>query len=260
MVSGLIYIMVTLLPLLARVEGKIVTTFTRTNPAAFLHLSSKFPPHSRGASSRSSNRRNTATGISGTDSVFPRRRSRTFRHTGGGAHAVGVRTRSTDGVSLASSRGVSAEGLTMDDARDALKSLFGHEDFRDGQEAVVAKLLEGESCAGVFPTGAGKSICYQLPGTLMARQGRGLTLVVSPLIALMKDQTDALTAAGVPCAKLDSTLEAHEVSEIYEQIRAGSIALLYVSPERFNNERFVGTLKGVNVALFVVDEAHCISE
>eukprot|EP00903_Cladosiphon_okamuranus_P013126 g12242.t1 len=148
----------------------------------------------------------------------------------------------------------------MEDAREALKVLFGHNDFRDGQEGVVAKLLAGESCAGVFPTGAGKSICYQLPGTLLARQGLGLTLVVSPLIALMKDQTDALNAAGIPCAKLDSTLEAHEVFEIYEQIRDGTVALLYVSPERFNNERFVNTLKGVKVALFVVDEAHCISE
>eukprot|EP00752_Nemacystus_decipiens_P008801 g7854.t1 len=169
-----------------------------------------------------------------------------------------MRSYSADGSDGAAA--ARSPGLHMDDAREALRTLFGHEDFRDGQEGVVEKLLAGESCAGVFPTGAGKSICYQLPGTLLARQGLGLTLVVSPLIALMKDQTDALNAAGVPCAKLDSTLEAHEVLDVYEQIRAGSVALLYVSPERFNNERFVNALKGVKVALFVVDEAHCISE
>lgn len=152
------------------------------------------------------------------------------------------------------------EVLTMKDAREALRSLFGHSDFRDGQEHAVSRLIAGESCAAIFPTGAGKSICYQVPGALMAKRGLGLTLVVSPLIALMKDQTDALAVAGVPCAKLDSTLEADEVREIYEQIRAGTISLLYVSPERFNNERFMGALKGVKVALFVVDEAHCISE
>ncbi|CAN0047304.1 unnamed protein product, partial [Sphacelaria rigidula] len=193
----------------------------------------------------------------------------TSRERGGGSIRRTAVSDASGEVVAAADQPQEKLALTMEDARKALKSLFGHDDFRDGQAAVVTKLISGESCAAIFPTGAGKSICYQLPGTLMAERGLGLTLVVSPLIALMKDQTDALIAAGVPCAKLDSTLAAHEIREIYEQaslfiflgfIRAGVISLLYVSPERFNNERFIRALKGVKVALFVVDEAHCISE
>lgn len=117
-------------------------------------------------------------------------------------------------------------------------------------------LLAGRSAAAVFPTGSGKSLCYQLPSTLLD----GLTIVVSPLIALMKDQIDALAARGVPAARLDSSLEREEFREALEGLRSGRTRLLYASPERFNNERFCDFVLRQPISLFAVDEAHCISE
>ena len=108
----------------------------------------------------------------------------------------------------------------------------------------------------VFPTGAGKSLCYQLP----ALRYDGMTLVVSPLIALMKDQIDFLQSHGLAAARLDLTLSAPEARAVTEQMEAGTLKLLYVAPERFNNERFLGLLQRTPIALFAVDEAHCISE
>jgi len=142
------------------------------------------------------------------------------------------------------------------DARTALKQHFGFETFRPGQEAVVAHLMAGHSAAAVFPTGGGKSLCYQLPALLLP----GLTLVVSPLIALMKDQIDVLTRRGIAAARLDSTLDAAAYRAVMEQVRQGTLRLLYVAPERFNNERFRETITPLRIALFAVDEAHCISE
>jgi ATP-dependent DNA helicase RecQ len=139
---------------------------------------------------------------------------------------------------------------------DALKAHFGYDTFRPGQEAVINYLLAGRSAAAVFPTGGGKSICYQLPALLLP----GVTLVVSPLIALMKDQIDALTRRGIAARRLDSTLSAEEYRAVMEQLRDGSLRLLYVAPERFNNERFRAAIARVRVSLFAVDEAHCISE
>jgi ATP-dependent DNA helicase RecQ len=137
-----------------------------------------------------------------------------------------------------------------------LKQHFGHDRFRPGQEEVIDHLLNGRSAAAVFPTGGGKSICYQLPALLLP----GVTLVVSPLIALMKDQIDALTARGIAAARLDSTLEADAYREIMTQLREGRLRLLYVAPERFNNERFREAIRHVRISLFAVDEAHCLSE
>lgn len=147
----------------------------------------------------------------------------------------------------------------MDLARRKLKESFGHDDFRPGQEPAIRRLVEeNESACCIFPTGAGKSIVYQLPALCF---DEGLTLVVSPLIALMKDQTDAMIRKGINCvAALDSSLTADESAKIKDRLRAGQIKLLYVAPERFNNEGFVAMLVGLNVALFAVDEAHCISE
>ncbi len=137
-----------------------------------------------------------------------------------------------------------------------LQSQFGHAGFREGQEQVVRSLLGGDSALAVFPTGGGKSLCYQLPGILL----EGLTLVVSPLIALMKDQVDALRARGISAARLDSTLSSSEVFEILEGITSGALKILYVAPERFVSETFVARLKRVNISLLAIDEAHCISE
>jgi ATP-dependent DNA helicase RecQ len=133
---------------------------------------------------------------------------------------------------------------------------FGHTEFRSGQEQVVRTLLEGRSALAVFPTGGGKSLCYQLPALLLD----GLTLVVSPLIALMKDQVDSLRARGISASRLDSTLSATEVAEIFEGMASGSLKLLYVAPERFVSEAFMAKLKRASVSLLAIDEAHCISE
>ena len=138
----------------------------------------------------------------------------------------------------------------------ALRSHFGFDRFLPGQEQVVDHLLAGKSAAAVFPTGGGKSLCYQLPALLLP----GVTLVVSPLIALMKDQIDGLSRRGIAAARLDSTLSTEEYAETMRQARSGSLRLLYVAPERFQNERFRQAIAQIRVALFAVDEAHCISE
>ncbi len=133
---------------------------------------------------------------------------------------------------------------------------FGFDQFRPGQEDVIGHLLAGRSAAAVFPTGGGKSLCYQLPALMLD----GLTLVVSPLIALMKDQIDALARRGIAAARLDSTLSADAYRGVMDDVRNERLRMLYVAPERFNNERFRETIARVHVALFAVDEAHCISE
>jgi ATP-dependent DNA helicase RecQ len=133
---------------------------------------------------------------------------------------------------------------------------FGYSSFRPGQREVVSALLDGRSALAVFPTGGGKSLCYQLPALMLD----GVTVVVSPLIALMKDQIDFLTSRGVDAARLDSSLELDELRSVEERLRAGRLKLLYVAPERFNNERFLAQLGRTRIALFAVDEAHCISE
>jgi ATP-dependent DNA helicase RecQ len=149
-------------------------------------------------------------------------------------------------------------GMTTEvlDARGLLAARFGFPDFRPGQERVIAALVAGRSALAVFPTGGGKSLCYQLPALLLD----GLTVVVSPLIALMKDQIDALARQGVAAARLDSSLDLHEARDVSEHLRAGRLKLLYVAPERFNNERFLAQLERAPISLFAVDEAHCISE
>ncbi len=142
------------------------------------------------------------------------------------------------------------------DPRVALRRHFGHEAFRPGQEAVIRRLLQGRSVLALFPTGAGKSLCYQLPALML----EGLTLVVSPLIALMKDQVEALRARQIPAARLDSTLAREEVEAIYASMARNELRLLYVSPERLANAAFLRRLRSCPVALFAVDEAHCLSE
>ena len=137
-----------------------------------------------------------------------------------------------------------------------LRDRFGFDAFRPGQEAVVAALLRDGAALAVFPTGAGKSLCYQLPALLWD----GVTLVVSPLIALMKDQIDDLRLRGIPAARLDSSLDAAEARAVGDQVRSGALKLLYVAPERFANERFRGLIERTPIELMAIDEAHCISE
>jgi ATP-dependent DNA helicase RecQ len=133
---------------------------------------------------------------------------------------------------------------------------FGHAHFRQGQRQVVETLLARRSALAVFPTGGGKSLCYQLPAILMD----GVTLVVSPLIALMKDQVDVLQKRGIAAARLDSTLTPAETASIYEGLASGKLKLLYVAPERFVSETFVAKIKRANISMLAIDEAHCISE
>jgi ATP-dependent DNA helicase RecQ len=137
-----------------------------------------------------------------------------------------------------------------------LKDYFGYSQFRPGQVEVINALLGTRAALAVFPTGGGKSLCYQLP----ALDLEGVTLVVSPLIALMKDQIDFLTSRGIDAARMDSSLSPEESASAGRRLRDGTLKLLYVAPERFNNERFLAQLKQTRVALFAIDEAHCISE
>ena len=139
---------------------------------------------------------------------------------------------------------------------ETLRDVFGFEAFREGQERVIRKLLDGQSALAVFPTGSGKSLCYQLPALHL----EGLTLVISPLIALMKDQIDFLRGRGVAAARLDSSVPVEEYRRVDADLRSGALKLLYVAPERLSNERFIQKLRGLKIALLVIDEAHCISE
>ena len=139
---------------------------------------------------------------------------------------------------------------------ELLQKHFGFAGFRPGQEEVMLALESSKAALAVFPTGGGKSLCYQLPALVYD----GVTIVVSPLIALMKDQIDFLTAHGVDAARLDSSLSLPETQAINDRLASGKLKLLYVAPERFNNERFLGQLSRTPIALFAVDEAHCISE
>ena len=140
-------------------------------------------------------------------------------------------------------------------------ALFGHTSMRPGQADVIADIFAGRPVIAVMPTGAGKSLCYQLPAVVLAERG-GVTLVVSPLIALMKDQVDVLNARGVPSVALTSASGADEKSQMLEGIRAGMYTMVYVAPERFRSPRFLEVLQSIapKIALIAIDEAHCISE
>jgi ATP-dependent DNA helicase RecQ len=145
---------------------------------------------------------------------------------------------------------------TLDEARALLRARFGFPDFRPGQERAVRSVLEGRDTLVVLPTGGGKSVCYQVPAMALP----GLTVVVSPLISLMKDQVDALTARGIAATFVNSTLSSGEVSERMSRVMRGEVKLLYVAPERFDVGSAADRLRDVGVSLRAVDEAHCISE
>ncbi|OGY41141.1 MAG: ATP-dependent DNA helicase RecQ [Candidatus Buchananbacteria bacterium RBG_13_39_9] len=138
-----------------------------------------------------------------------------------------------------------------------LKDKFGYESFRFNQEEIINTILQQQDAFVLMPTGGGKSLCYQIPALLFP----GLTVVISPLISLMKDQVDALRVNGINASYLNSSLTEEEYSAVYEQLNQGDLKLLYISPERlFNNDgQFINFLKSINVSLFAIDEAHCIS-
>jgi len=142
------------------------------------------------------------------------------------------------------------------DVRATLRARFGHQDFRRGQERIVDAVLSGCDVLAVMPTGSGKSLCYQLPAVVLP----GTTLVVSPLISLMKDQVDELNRRGIRSAALHSMLSASARREAVAAAGAGTLRLLYVAPERFASEAFLELLNRLTVSRFVVDEAHCVSQ
>lgn len=155
-------------------------------------------------------------------------------------------------------------------AEQALTRIFEYKAFQLKQKQVISRLLSGHSATVVFPTGGGKSLCYQIPALVFSEvdaESRGtgeggITLVVSPLIALMKDQVDALVRRGVPAATFDSSKTRDEYLRTCEMLRNGQLKIIYCAPERLNNEGFVEQMKYVRggIRLLAVDEAHCISE
>ncbi|MEN8136713.1 MAG: RecQ family ATP-dependent DNA helicase [Thermodesulfobacteriota bacterium] len=142
------------------------------------------------------------------------------------------------------------------DLQTSLKQHFGFDQFRPGQEQTISQLLGGDSSLAIFPTGSGKSLCYQMSALHLPH----LTLVVSPLLALMKDQLEFLAQQDITAASIDSTLTAEESQGVMAEVRAGKVKILMVSVERFKNERFRLFINSVAVSMLVVDEAHCISE
>lgn len=141
-------------------------------------------------------------------------------------------------------------------ALEALTRYFGYDSFRPGQQGIVEALLAGRDVLGVMPTGAGKSVCYQIPAAL----GPGVTLVVSPLISLMRDQVDALNDLGLPAAFINTTQTPDEQAMVFAQAAAGQIKLLYVAPERLETGRFRDFAASTPISLIAVDEAHCVSQ
>lgn len=142
------------------------------------------------------------------------------------------------------------------DIKKTLGSVFGFKKFKNNQEQIVTSILTGKDVFAAMPTGGGKSLCYQLPALLLP----GLTIVISPLIALMKDQVDSAIQNGISAAFINSSLNSEEVSGIYNKLNTSNLKLLYISPERFALPSFLESLKNYNISLFAIDEAHCLSE
>lgn len=147
--------------------------------------------------------------------------------------------------------------MTLAKAKEILNHRFGFDEFRLNQEPAIGAVLARKDCVVLMPTGGGKSLCYQIPALMLD----GLTVVISPLIALMKDQVDALRSNGVEAAFLNSTQSSKEQVEVFQNVRSGKLKLLYVAPERLlqSGDQFLDFLRGINISLFAIDEAHCIS-
>jgi len=141
-------------------------------------------------------------------------------------------------------------------ARNVLKKYYGYDTFREGQESVISKILEGNDVLGIMPTGAGKSICYQVPAIML----EGTTIVISPLISLMKDQVDSLASLGVDVAFLNSSLSFSQSNQVIESAKQGKYKLIYVAPERLETESFLEILNDIEISIIAIDEAHCVSQ
>lgn len=142
------------------------------------------------------------------------------------------------------------------DKYDVLKKYYGYQDFRKGQEILIDSMLRGQDVLGIMPTGAGKSICYQIPALLMP----GVTLVISPLISLMKDQVQALNQAGIHAAYINSSLSEFQISKALRLAVTGRYKIIYVAPERLETYEFLQFAKQTKISMLTVDEAHCISQ
>ena len=142
------------------------------------------------------------------------------------------------------------------DLQNILKTYFGYDEFRNGQDKLIESIIKGRDALGIMPTGGGKSICYQLPAIALD----GITIVISPLISLMKDQVDSLNELGINAAFMNSTLDNGEFLQILEGIRGNSYKIVYVAPERLNTDSFINLVKDIRISLVAVDEAHCISQ
>ena len=140
-------------------------------------------------------------------------------------------------------------------AKGLLKKHFGYENFRQGQEDIISHILNMEDCLGIMPTGAGKSICYQIPAMIFD----GVTIVVSPLISLMKDQVDNLNQVGIPATFINSTLSTFDYAQTINNILNNVYKIIYIAPERLSTDSFLNLLKQLNIAMFAIDEAHCVS-
>ncbi len=159
---------------------------------------------------------------------------------------------------------ISYTSIPLNTPLQILHDVFGYSAFRGQQEAAINQVLAGKDALVLMPTGGGKSLCYQIPAIARAQQGKGVCIVVSPLIALMHDQVGALHELGVPAAFLNSTLDASQAGEVEQQMLRGELALLYVAPERLNTPRFLALLQCLYeqklLSLFAIDEAHCVSQ
>ena len=142
------------------------------------------------------------------------------------------------------------------DKNEVLKKYFGYDTFREGQENIIDTLLEGRDAFGIMPTGAGKSLCYQVPALMMS----GITIVVSPLISLMKDQVGTLNQAGIHAAYLNSSLTVGQYRKALEFAVAGRYKIIYVAPERLLTDDFLNFALQADLAMVTVDEAHCVSQ
>lgn len=140
-------------------------------------------------------------------------------------------------------------------AKELLKKHFGYENFRQGQEDIIYHILNMEDCLGIMPTGAGKSICYQIPAMIFD----GVTIVVSPLISLMKDQVDNLNQVGIPATFINSTLSNFDYAQTINNILNNVYKIIYIAPERLSTDSFLNLLKQLNISMFAIDEAHCVS-